>query len=303
MVYNCGMESKRRLLTGARLLTVAGLLCAQHLAAQSAAGDGPRAPAFEVASVRPNNSGDGRVAIMAQPGGRISMTNVTLRLMIRNAYRVQETQIVGGPDWLNTARFDVVAKADGNPPADEMPQMVRALLAERFKLTTHNEIREMPIYALVPARADARPGPQLKTSEADCAAGRGNAPPAAAAAPLALGQVPPCGLIVGFGSLRGRGIRMAALASSLSGFVGRVAVDRTNLTSGFDVDLSWTPDQIPQGQTGAGAQPLVVNGATVDPNGPSLFTALQEQLGLKLESTKGPVEVLVVDRAEKPSED
>jgi uncharacterized protein (TIGR03435 family) len=127
--------------------------------------------------------------------------------------------------------------------------------------------------------------------------------PAPAPVPPTPGQVPPCGVVVGFGSIRGRGMRMAALASSLAAAAGRVAVDRTNFTGGFDVELSWTPDQIPQAQSGAGAQPLVVNGATVDPNGPSLFTALQEQLGLKLESTKGPVEVLVIDRAEKPSED
>ena len=125
----------------------------------------------------------------------------------------------------------------------------------------------------------------MKKSEAVCGAGRGSAPPAAAAA-LAPGQVPPCGLVVGFGSIRARGTTIAALSSTLAGSAGRVVVDRTGLTDRFDIDLTWTPDQIRQAQTGAGAQPLVVNGATVDPNGPSLFTALQEQLGLKLESTK-----------------
>jgi uncharacterized protein (TIGR03435 family) len=109
--------------------------------------------------------------------------------------------------------------------------------------------------------------------------------------------------MVGFGNIKARGVTMAALASTLSGFVGRIVVDRTGLTTGFDVELTWTPDQLPQrASAGAGDQPLV-NGATVDPNGPSIFTALQEQLGLKLESTKGPVDVLVIDRAEKPSED
>jgi len=302
MVSNWGMKSNRRLLMTAGLLAAAGVTSEPYLVAQSPAAGASKAAAFEVASVKPNNSGDGRVAIMAQPGGRISMTNVTLRLMIRNAYRVQDSQIAGGPDWLNTARFDVTAKADGNPPADETQLMMRALLAERFKLATHNESRELPVYALVPARTDARPGPQLKKSEADCGAGRGSAPPAAAV-PLAPGQVPSCGVVVGFGSIRARGTTLAALSSTLAGSAGRVVVDRTGFTDRFDIDLTWTPDQIPQAQTGAGAQPLVVNGATVDPNGPSLFTALQEQLGLKLESTKGPVDVLVIDRAEKPSED
>jgi uncharacterized protein (TIGR03435 family) len=294
------MKPMRHVLLSAGLFAAAGIASVLHLGAQSAPDGAPtKTLTFEVASVKPNNSGDGRVAIMAQPGGRITMTNVTLRLMIRNAYRVQDSQIVGGPDWLNTARFDVTAKADGNPSADQMQQMSRALLAERFKLITHNDTRELSIYALAPARPDAKPGPQLKKSEADCGAVRGSAPPA----PLAPGQVPPCGLVIGFGSIRASGTTIAALSSTLAGSAGRVVVDRTGLTDRFDIDLTWTPDQIPQGQTGAGAQPPMVNGATVDPNGPSLFTALQEQLGLKLESTKGPVEVLVIDRAEKPSED
>jgi uncharacterized protein (TIGR03435 family) len=106
--------------------------------------------------------------------------------------------------------------------------------------------------------------------------------------------------MVGFGNLKARGSTLAALASSLSTFAGRIVVDRTGLPGGFDADLTWTPDNLPRAQSD---QPVTVNGIAIDPNGPSLFTALQEQLGLKLESTKGPVDVLVVDRAEKPAED
>jgi uncharacterized protein (TIGR03435 family) len=269
------------------------------LAQSQAAGGASTPPTFEVASVKPNNSGDGRVIMMPQPGGRLSLTNVPLRLMIRNAYRVQDFQIVGGPDWLGTARFDVVAKADGDPSMDDMQLMLRELLADRFKLAVHNASREMPIYALVPAKSDGKTSAPLKKSEVDCQSGRGNAPPR----PAAPGQWPPCGFMVGFGNIKARGVTMAALASTLSGFVGRIVIDRTGFTTGFDVELTWTPDQLPQRAAGPGDQPLVVNGATIDPNGPSIFTALQEQLGLKLESTKGSVDVLVIDRAEKPSED
>ena len=266
------------------------------LRAQSEPAAATAAPAFEVASVKPNTSGDGRVLMMPQPGGRLNLVNVPLRLMIRNAYRVQDSQIVGGPDWLNTARFDVVAKAEGgNPSPDQLQLMMRSLLADRFKLVVRSETREMPVYALVPARADGRTGPELRKSDADCSQA---APPA----PPPPGQLPRCGLMVGFGNLRARGSTLAAFAANLSTFAGRIVVDRTAIAGGYDIDLTWTPDQIPR-PSGGGDQPVQVNGAAIDPNGPSLFAALQEQLGLKLESTKGPVDVLVVERAEKPAED
>ena len=252
-------------------------------------------PAFEVASVKPNTSGDGRVLMTPQPGGRLNLVNVPLRLMIRYAYRVQDFQVVGGPDWISTARFDVVAKAEGgNPSQEELQLMLRSLLADRFKLVVRSDKSEMPTYSLVPARADGKTGAQLRKSDANCG------PASAPSAPPAPGQLPPCGFNLGFGNLKARGSTMAALASTLSTFAGRIVVDRTGLAGGYDVDLNWTPDQIPRP---VGDQPVQVNGVTVDPNGPSLFTALQEQLGLKLESTKGPVDVLVVERAEKPAED
>lgn len=155
----------------------------------------------------------------------------------------------------------------------------------------------MPIYALVPARSDRTLGMQLRKSDADC-----GGPASAPSGPPAPGQMPRCGFMVGFGNLKARGSTLAALASTLSTFAGRIVIDRTAITGGYDIDLAWTPDQIPRAQGGSD-QPAQVNGTTIDPNGPSLFTALQEQLGLKLESTKGPVDVLVVDRAERPTED
>src|SRR5262245_15090674 len=155
----------------------------------------PSNPQFEVASIKPNKSGDGRVMLGVQPGGRFTATNVPLRLLIRNAYQLQDFQIVGAPSWIASDRFDIVAKAEegmGDPfQSDQTGQpsrgqlMIRALLAERFKLEVHNENREMPIYSLVLARSDGRLGPQVQKSETDCAAmmaaargrGRGPMPP------------------------------------------------------------------------------------------------------------------------------
>jgi uncharacterized protein (TIGR03435 family) len=283
---------RKALLAGAVVVAIRAALGGRGtLNAQSAA-DPSKPPAFEVASIKPNTSGDGRVLMMPQPGGRLNLVNVPLRLMIRNAYRVQDFQIVGGPDWMGTARYDVIAKAEtGNPSQEELQLMMRALLADRFKLVVRSDKREMPTYALVTARSDGKLGTALRKSDADCGG---------AAAPPAPGQVPRCGFMVGFGNLKARGSTLAALASSLSTFAGRIVVDRTGLPGGFDADLTWTPDNLPRAQSD---QPVTVNGIAIDPNGPSLFMALQEQLGLKLESTKGLVDVMVIDRAEKPAED
>jgi uncharacterized protein (TIGR03435 family) len=148
-------------------------LCLRAQSAASATGS----QAFEVASVKPNKSGDGRVFFQMQPGGRFTATNVPVRELIRMAYGIQNFQLVGGPDWIGSARFDIVAKAEGDPPPSPlfgppgpMQMMVRTLLVERFKLAVHNETRDLPIYALVMARADGRLGPQLRASQVDCAA-------------------------------------------------------------------------------------------------------------------------------------
>jgi uncharacterized protein (TIGR03435 family) len=289
---------RQALLAGAVIAAIGAALGGRGTLRAQTAAEPSKPPAFEVASVKPNTSGDGRVLMMPQPGGRLSLVNVPLKLMIRNAYRLQDFQIVGGPDWMSTARYDVVAKAGtGNPSQEELQLMLRSLLADRFKLTAHPDKREMPTYAMVLARNDGRLGKELKKSDADCAG-----PVTAPAAPPPPGQMPRCGFVLGFGNLKARGSTLAALASSLSTFAGRIVVDQTGLPGGFDVDLTWTPDNLPRPQ-GGGDQPVTVNGTAIDPNGPSLFTALQEQLGLKLESAKGPVEVLVIDRAEKPAED
>lgn len=262
---------------------------------------------FEVASVKPNNSGAPNVQIGLQPGGRFIATNVPVRALITFAYQLQNFQLVDAPDWTRNERYDIQATAGREIPPTPLGQvgpiqmMVRSLLAERFQLSVRQETREMPIYALVLERPDGRLGPQLQRTTADCAAimaaarGRGGAPPA----PPALGERPQCGMFGGFGMVRAGSIPMSQLAQMLSQQVQRVVLDRTGLMGNFDFDLTFTPDQAPQGPAPPGAPAL----PPVDPNGPSIFTALQEQLGLKLDSTRGPVPVTVVERVERATAD
>jgi uncharacterized protein (TIGR03435 family) len=254
-----------------------------------------QAQKFEVASVKPNTSGERNISIGMEPGGRFTARNVPLRLLILNAYRLQDFQLVGGPDWIASERFDITAKGYGDftPPTPGGPAggaqlMMRSLLEERFQLATHQETRTLPIYALVLAREDKKLGPQLKVSPVDCVAlagvrRQGGPPPA-----FAPGEPRPCSTRMAPGMLSANGFPISNLAQTLSQSVGRFVVDRTGLTGNFDVELSWAPDQGPQGG---------------DVTGASIFTALQEQLGLKLESTRGPVDVTVIDRVERPTPD
>ncbi len=244
-------------------------------------------PVFEAASVKRNRTG-GQTANSILPGGRYSATNVPLRMMIRSAYRVQDLQLVGGPDWMDAEGYDVTAKADGNPPPDQLFAMVRHLLEDRFKLVARREVRDIPVYALMRVNPDGL-GPQLRRSANECTAPSSVAP--------RQGAPPRCGLLLDFGEVRGTGAALTQLATGLSPFVGRIIQDRTNLTGLFDFELHFTPDAIPAAVRGAPNPP------SVDPDRPSVFTALREQLGLRLESTNGPVEVLVVDRIERPNED
>jgi uncharacterized protein (TIGR03435 family) len=266
-------------------------------------------PAFEVASIKPNNSGDGRVMFANQPGGRFTATNITLKLLIRNAYQLQDFQIVGGPNWITSDRFDIVAKAEDGTPAEtpsldrtgpsRVQMMMRALLAERFQLVVHNETRELPIYALVLARSDGKLGPELHKSDTDCnalfAAGRGRGPMPPPGPPQP-GERLPCGVRIGMGNMAIGGAPLFQIANAMANFIGRTVVDKTGLAGNYDASLTWTPDQLPQRPPGAPEPP------PIDPNGPSIFTAVQEQLGLKLDSQKGPVAVLVIDRVERPKE-
>jgi uncharacterized protein (TIGR03435 family) len=249
---------------------------------------------FEVATVKPNKSGSENSSVRLQPGGRITATNIPLRALLRTVYEVQDFQLVGGPDWLNVDRFDIEAKAgrDFPPqaagPAIELIAMMRNLLAERFKLVVHRGTQELPVFALLVARGDGKLGPQLRRSDIDCeelARAKMKPPPAPAPTAADPRPVAPCGVRRANGRVTVRAGTMAQLASTLSGPASRFVEDRTGLPGFFDIDLEWAPDQ------------------TADTSGPSLFTALQEQLGLKLESTRAPVEVLVIDHVERPTPD
>jgi uncharacterized protein (TIGR03435 family) len=253
----------------------------------------PRGPAFEVASVKPNRSGALAIQIDRPASDRFTATNVPLRELIRFAYDVQDMRLTGGPDWIRSERFDIVAKSEQTLPAwtssgPPMPLllMTRTLLADRFGLVVHQETRELPIYALVVAREDRKFGPEISASKLDC----GN---------QTKGPQPECGMRIGPGQMAMTGTPMSQFAMVLSNFVQRVVIDRTQLAGTFDFRLSWTPDRMPQGPPPPGAPPL----PPVDPNGASLFSALQEQLGLKLESTRAPLDVLVIDRVERPTPD
>jgi uncharacterized protein (TIGR03435 family) len=245
------------------------------------------------------------------PGGRFTATNVPLRLLLRFAYEVQDFQLIGAPGWVDADRFDIVATAGGaaglNPP---IRLMVRALLEDRFRLAARTESREGPIYALVLARSDGRLAPGLRRSGPEClpitpfpgAPAPPPPPPGVSVDPSrARGRCPFLPLP---GRVSAREMTMAQWATLLTQFVARPVVDRTGLAGAFDFDLQWTPDYLAQpGAIGgpAGAPPPPAPPG-VDPNGPSLFTALQEELGLKLDAARGPVEVLVIDRVERPTE-
>jgi uncharacterized protein (TIGR03435 family) len=257
------------------------------------------APAFEVASVKRNDSGGTGGGVGLRPNG-YAATNTPLRTMILHAYELKRFQLVGGPSWIDAERFDAQARAGRDATDAQLFAMVRALLADRFKLRVRRERREeQPIYALVKSRDDGKLGPQLKPSTVDCSprqpVGRAGPPPGDPLPP----QRNPCGLYVtSFGDQGGtvttKARTLADLASAVGGTLDRPVVDRTGLEGVFEFDLKWGADgtRITPGAGGSAANDT-----------PSLFTALQEQLGLRLESARGPVEVLVIDSVERPTPD
>jgi bla regulator protein blaR1 len=298
---------------GLAVVVAAGLLVAGvaplRAAAQSAnAGrsqPGP-VPAFDVVSIKENKSGETVQGSRRQPG-RIVITNFPLRAVILNYFGLQPQQLTGGPDWIDSARYDIVAQFSGEIPLTEpgtigpLQLMMQRVLAERFKLAVHTETREIPIYALTLARSNRALGPKMRPAVTDCdavmnamlkSAREGGGPPPGP--PQLPDGRPACGMRFGPGPrLVAGGTSMAALARSMSNQAGRIIVDRTALTGGFDIELEFTPDP-----AAAGGQPP----AAGDANLPSLFTAMEEQLGLKLVPQRGPVEMLVIDRVERPTE-
>jgi len=255
-------------------------------------------PEFEVASIKPSAPDARGMFIRGTPGGRLNITNMTLKELIVIAYRVQPFHVSGGPAWLDSLHYDISAKSENSPKPDELQLMLQSLLADRFQLTIHRETKELPIYALVMAKKDGKLGPGLvESKEGSCTPPDPSKPPP----PLEPGKPPALGcggLMMQPRALRGVGVGMAQFAPMFSRLLGRTVVDKTGLTGKFDISMEWTPDQAQI----ARLPPDAPKPPPSDPAGPSIFTAMQEQLGLKLESQKRPVEMIVVDRAEKPSE-
>jgi uncharacterized protein (TIGR03435 family) len=294
-----------------------GIAVAPPLRAESTQAAAPDRLSFEFASIKPNNSGSRRILMQNRPGGTWDATNVTLGMLIRFAFPVQDFQVVGAPRWMYSDRFDVLAKGP-RPTADgsflnRFALMLQSLLVDRFKLTTHTENRELPVYALVMARRDGKMGPQLRPSDVDCATlmARGIGAPAPPPPPLPPPpQRPPeprerprCGLMGGMGRISAGSVTMSQLALTLSQRVGRIVVDRTGLSGAFDLDLHFAPQPAVGDRSDLPPAPLAVTNRAANPDEPSLFTALQEQLGLELDSERAPVEVLVIDHVEQPTPD
>jgi len=311
---------------------VAGVLTAPLLQAQSTAGQAttaqPPTPqwqvvaggkmAFDVVSVKQDTADPslstvssnfplGPGAVYAPNGGLLSARNFPLFAYIAFAYKVTSYQMQSLratlPKWVITDRFDIQARAEGNPSKDQMRLMMQSLLADRFKMTMHRETRQLPVFALVLDKP-GKLGPKLQPHSADADCTTGPTPP------LAPGSEPPptaslaCGGIFGMPSnatghlhIGARNVTIGLLADSLTGFandIDRQVLDRTGLTGAFDFTLEWTPQLNGPLPPGVNFQP--------DPNGPTFQEALKEQLGLKLESQTGPVDVIVIDHVEPPSE-
>jgi uncharacterized protein (TIGR03435 family) len=258
-----------------REVVIVATLGAVALASAQSPAPAPQ-PAFEVASIKLNTSGSSSSSTQQLPNGTFDMRNAHLQSMVSYAYDMRQRQVVGGPDWIASDRFDVLARAPNAASGSEMQAMMRTLLADRFKLATHSETQVQPIYALVRARRDGRLGPQIKATTRDCS----------------IAQARPCGVNMtsdGRGStMQAQAVSLADLAGTLAGAVDRMVVDRTGITGAFDVELRFTREGVAGGVAG---------------DAPSIFSALQEQLGLKLDSDRGPVEVLVVDAAQRPTPD
>jgi uncharacterized protein (TIGR03435 family) len=247
---------------------------------------------YDVVSVKQNKSGPGMMRIMNQPE-RYSMTNVGLKQIIQNAYGLKMPDMISGlPGWADSAAFDIEAKMDAETIAalKAMPkeqadaqrrQMMQAMLADRFKLKVHLETKEIPIYSLVIAKG----GFKLKDADPNNTYADGI---------KGFDGVSHAGMMtMGHGKLTAQAIQMSNLANNLTIQVHRLVVDNTGLKGKYDFTLQWAPDDMSDGHDDAAAP---------TDSGPTIYTALQEQLGLRLDSTKGPVDAVVVDHVEMPTE-
>jgi uncharacterized protein (TIGR03435 family) len=301
------------------------LLAATAAFAQAPPAASPAAPAdtaFEVASIKPSNPDPnnplGGIALpLMLPGGRFTATNTPVRMLVMMAYELQQdAQLVGGPPALMTAKYDITAKIAGNVTLGQkdLPPLLRTLLADRFKLKVHTESRELPLYDLVLARDDKRLGPDIRPSKSDCAkADELVAEQSAAIAQgdlsSAVGKPRPCTVATDPSGgpmnimLRGDGQEMRQIAEFLSQLTGRTVRDKTGLTGRYDFDMRMDLQAVLALAQRMGANIPAAAANIPQGDGSSLTTALNEQLGLKLESVRAPVTVVVIDSVEAPTPD
>ncbi len=292
---NVGLANRLLLATAGAMISIGVIALGSQAPAPVQTPATAARPQFEAVSIKPSAPGARGGGGNVLPSGRLVGKNVTLKYLMTVAYSVTNYQIFGSPDLLESQTYDVIAEAGHPADTPEIRLMLQPALEDTFHLKYHRETRELPIYSLVLAKPGVKGGPGLvEDMSGDCAAASGEA--AAAANPgSAPGNAPmiPCGnvnLNPNIGRVNGRRGRILQLVDRFSTVLGRPVVDKTGLTGLYNITLTWTPDVASPG----GALP-----PGVDPMGPSLFTAVQEQLGLKLESGKGPVEVIVVDSAVK----
>ncbi|MGA3239587.1 MAG: TIGR03435 family protein [Bryobacteraceae bacterium] len=238
---------------------------------------GVEPPTYEVASIKPNIDNDFRFAFRIEPSGRLAATGITLKRLMMTAYNVQDFRIAGGPDWIVSRRWDVQAKPDRVVSPDQVRPMLRALLENRFQLRSHSEKRRLPVYELSVDRKGSKVQ-RVKASEIKT------------------------DVRVGPGLIQLTKATAATFASQLSYALGRPVIDKTNLSGEFDFALEWTPEPGEDGgPTTAGLPPGTGDQPASTSDGPSIFTAIPEQLGLRLKSGRGPVEVIVIDDVRMPT--
>lgn len=246
---------------------------------------GAQGPVFEAATIKPNRSGSNSSTVQQRPGGQYVMVNGPISTLLLNAFRPQNTTLVGAPDWVTSDRYDLEARANATTSSDDLRAMLRALLIERLKLSAHLEPREQPVYYLVLARGDGRLGPNIERTTRDCGAvadaTRAGRPIPELTPPKNGGD--PCGIRSSGGEILAGGLTMDVLARNLGNRAGRVVFDRTGLEGYYDLTVHYSAD---------------ADRATSD--APAFFTALQEQLGLKLEPGRAPLQTLVIEHIERP---
>lgn len=260
-------------------------------------------PSFEVATIKQNTAVQGRSRLADQPGGRLVATRINLRTLIGAAYQGNPPagQLVGGPGWIDSDLWDIEAKAtegsvSPNTTFGFSPQMIlmlQSLLEDRFQLKLHRETREAPVYDLTIAKG----GSKLKLSEDQTPPSM----PGPGGPPVQPGAIPRGAMKMVNGDFEASALSFGDFAKSLAAlYLHRPVNDKTGLKGLYDIKLRWTPDPAIGAPIGPGG-PVTPAPPSADPPGPDIFTAIQEQLGLRLESAKGPVEFLVIDSAQRPS--